>query len=234
MIRDDGGFTMAELLVGMAVSVVTMSAIAMMVSAATHHQARVANRVAANQRARPVIARIIDELHSACVAPRIAPVVGDGTANGSTATRITFLSLAGNDPNPRPDKRVIVLSGDTLTESVYQGNGSTSPNGWSFSPTPTPDSPRTLISGVSAPGGAVFNYYRFQNGQLVLNPPLTVPLTSSDAALVAYVGVSLTANPTPTGGTGPDANAPITLSDGVDLRLQPASQIATQDNLPCT
>jgi type II secretory pathway pseudopilin PulG len=229
--RDEGGFTLVELLVGIAISLLTMSVVAMMVIASTHNQARVAKRVEANQRIRPVLTRIVDELHSACVAPRIAPVVGDGTVNGSTATRITLLSQAGNGPTPAPDKHVITLSGGTLSESVdHAAPGSTSPN-WTFQGTPTT---RTLLTGVSAPGGVMFKFHRFQNGQLVLNPSLTVPLTASDAALTAYVGIGLTANPTPTGGPGPDAKAPITLSDAADLRLQPASQVASQDNLPCT
>jgi type II secretory pathway pseudopilin PulG len=231
MIRREDGFTLVELLVGIAVSLLTMSMVAMMVIASTHNQARVAKRVEANQRIRPVLTRIVDELHSACVATRIAPVIGDGTVNGSTATRITFLSQAGNDATPLPDKHVIALSGGTLSESVYAGTGGASPN-WNFSPTPRPTDPQTLLTNVSAPGGVMFKFHRFQNGQLVLNPSLTVPLTASDAAVTAYVGIGLTADPT--GGPGSDAKSPITLSDAVDLRLQPASQIATQDNLPCT
>lgn len=227
--RDEGGFTLVELLVGIAISLLTMSMVATMVIASTHNQARVAKRVDANQRIRPVLTRIVDELHSACVATRIAPVIGDGTANGSTATRITFLSLAGGGVSPLPDKHVITLSGSTLSESVdHAVPGSTSPN-WTFQGTPTT---RTLLTGVSAPGGVMFKYDRFQNGQLVLASSLTVPLTASDAALTAYVSLAITA--APTAGAGQDARSPITLSDAADLRLQPASQIATQDNLPCT
>jgi hypothetical protein len=77
-------------------------------------------------------------------------------------------------------------------------------------------------------------YYRFLNGALALSAPLATPLSAANAGLVAYVSLSLTADPTPTGGAGRDAKAPITLSDAADLRLQPASQVASQDNLPCT
>jgi type II secretory pathway pseudopilin PulG len=229
VIRDEGGFTLIELVVGIAVSLVTMSMVAVIVSAATHNQARVANRVAANQRIRPVLTRIIDELHSACVASRIAPVIGDGTVNGSTPTRITFLSKGGSQVTPLPDKHAIYLSGTTLKEDTYPGTGGVSPT-WTFG-TPTT---RTLLTGVSAPAGVLVQYYRFLNGALALNAPLATPLSAANAALVAYVSLNLTANPTPTGGAGRDAKAPITLSDAADLRLQPASQVASQDNLPCT
>jgi prepilin-type N-terminal cleavage/methylation domain-containing protein len=227
VIRDDRGFTLVELLVGITISLLTMSMVAMMVMAATRNQHRVATRVDANQRIRPVLTHIVDELHSACVAARIAPVIGDGTVNGSTATRISFLSRAGNAPTPLPDKHVIYLSGTTLKEDLYPGTGGSSPT-WTFG---TP-STRTLLAGVSAPGGVMVKYYRFQNGTLALNAPLAVPLSAANAALAAYVSIGLTADPT--GGPGTDAKSPITLSDAADLRLQPASQIATQDNLPCT
>jgi type II secretory pathway pseudopilin PulG len=227
MIRREDGFTLVELLVGIAVSLLTMSMVAMMVIASTHNQARVAKRVEANQRIRPVLTRIVEELHSACVATRIAPVIGDSTVNGSTATRITFLSQAGDDVSPLPDKHVIYLSGTSLKEDTYPGTGGVSPT-WTFG-TPTA---RTLLTGVSAPSGTMFSYYRFQNGTLALNAPLAVPLSAANSALTAYVSLAITAAPTV--GAGQDAKSPITLSDAVDLRLQPASQIATQDNLPCT
>jgi hypothetical protein len=231
MLRREDGFSVIELLVGIAISMVTVSMVTTMVIASTQHQARVADRVEANQRVRPVLTRIIDELHSACVAPRIAPVLGNDDPHGSTATRISFVSQPGDDVLPTPDKHVIELSGGKLTESVYRTVGGAAPR-WTFSTTPISPA-RTLLTDVSAPGGVMFTYHRFQNGQLVLNPPLlaTPSLAASDAALTAYVGISLRA--APAGDRGRDANAPITLTDGADLRLQPASQIPTQDNLPC-
>jgi Tfp pilus assembly protein PilW len=230
MIRQEDGFTLVELLVGIAISLVTLSVIAMMVTAATHSQDLVVKRVAANQRIRPVLTRIVDELHSACVAPRIAPVKGPSDpAGGSNATRLTFISMAGADPTPLPQRHVISLSGSTLSESVSQGTTGTSPN-WTFGPQ---GASQPLLTNVSAPAGVMFKYYRFQNGQLPLDSPLLAPLTDANAALVAYVSISITAAPNG-GASSLDPRSPITLSDAVDLRLQPASQVATQDNLPCT
>ncbi len=73
-LRDQSGFTMAELLMSMAVSLVILTAILAMTSVATHNQDRIASRVAANQRARPALTNMLDRLHSACVAPGIAPI----------------------------------------------------------------------------------------------------------------------------------------------------------------
>jgi Tfp pilus assembly protein PilW len=228
--RDERGFTLIELLVSMVSTIAVLSAILMMVTVATHNQDRIARRVDANQRGRPVMARIVNELHSACVAPRIVPVVGDGTVNGSTATRISFLSMSGEAVTPTPEKHVIALSGTTLSESVFQATSGAAPT-WTFSGTPS--STRQLLTNVSAPpSGAMFSYFRFQNGQLATTG-LPVPLTSANAGLTAYVTISLVASPT--GGKSTlDANSPITLSDSADLRLESASQVPSQDNTPCS
>jgi Tfp pilus assembly protein PilW len=230
VIRNEDGFTLVELLVGLSISLLSMGLVATIVTAATQNQQRVAKRVDANSRIRPVLTRIVDELHSACVAPRIVPVKGAADpAGGSNATRLTFLTLSGSDPTPLPQKHVILLSGGTVSESVSTSTSGTSPN-WTFGPQGVS---RPLLTGVSAPGNVMFKYYRFQNGVLDLNAPLGVPLSDANAPFVVYVSITLTAAPASRTST-PDPNASITLSDAVDLRLQPASQVASQDNLPCT
>ena len=227
--RDESGFTLIELMVSMVATIAVLSAILMMVTVATHNQDRIARRVDANQRGRPVMTRIINELHSACVAPRITPVLGDGTVNGSTGTQMTFLSQSGSDVTPTPDKHVITLSGTTLNESVYPATSGAAPS-WTFSASPS--STTQLLTNVSAPGGVMFRYFDFQNGQLSTTP-LAVPLSATSAGRTAYVTVSLTASPTG-GASTQDLNSPITLSDSADLRLESASQVPSQDNMPCS
>lgn len=222
--RDESGFTLPELLVSMVAMIVVLTAVLMMTTVATHNQTLIADRVAANQRARPVMTRIIAELHSACVAPRVIPVLA-----GSTGTSMTFLSKSGSSVNPSPDKRVLTLSGSTLSESVYPATSGTPPN-WTFSGAPS--STRTVLTDVSAPGGVMFRYYRFVNGTLSTTP-LTTPLSVTDSALTANVSVSIT--PAPAGGASTlDSKSPITLSDSADLRLESASAITSADNPPCT
>jgi Tfp pilus assembly protein PilV len=228
-VRDESGFTLIELLVSMVAGLAVLSAVVMMTTVATHDQDRIARRVEANQRARPVMASIINELHSACVAPRITPVLGDGTANVSTGTRISFLSASGSAVTPTPDEHVITLSGTTLSESVYPATGGAAPS-WTFSGTPS--STRQLLTDVSAPGGEMFDYFDFQGGQLS-TVPLPTPLSATSAGRTAYVTVSLTASPT-NGVSRLDANSPITFTDSADLRLESASQVPTQDNMPCS
>jgi Tfp pilus assembly protein PilW len=227
--KDERGFTLIELLVTMASTIAVLSAILMMVTVATHNQYRIARRVDANQRGRPVMTRIVNELHSACVAPRITPVLS-GTAAGdvSTGTQITFLTKSGSEVTPTPEKHVITLTGTTLNESVFTNPTGAAPT-WTFSGQPTST---TLLTNVSAPGGVMFRYYDFQNGQLSTTA-LAVPLSATSAGRTAYVTISLTASPTG-GASTLDLNSPITLTDSADLRLESASQVPSQDNMPCS
>ena len=225
--RNEGGFTLIELLVSIATALVVLTAILMMTTVATHNQVRIADRVDANQRARPVLTRIVDNLHSGCVAPRVAPVLA-----GSTGTSMSFVSKSGSAVSPTPDKRVVTLSGTTLTESIYPATSGAAPS-WNYSATSS--STQTLLTDVSAPSGVMFRYYDYVNGSLSTTPlPATGSgLSATNAARTAYVTISLTASPAG-GASTLDANSPIVLSDSVSLRLESAGPVPSQENLPCT
>jgi hypothetical protein len=220
---------MVELMVGTMAFFAVFSAIVMMIQVSTHNQARVAGRVYANQRARPVMTNIIDALHSACVAPGVAPI-----AEGSTSTSMTFISKPGETVAPTPDRRVLTFTGNTLTQQIYPATGGAAPN-WTFSGTPS--SNRTLIVGVGQgnvgdPPTLVpyFRYYDYTGGQ-VSAAPLAVPLTATTAPRVVMVNVTFAASPS--GIPTSDTKAPITLSDSAILRLEPASEDSSEVNLPC-
>jgi prepilin-type N-terminal cleavage/methylation domain-containing protein len=223
------GFTLIELMVSIAAFIVVFSAIMMMVQVATRNQADVASKVATNQRARPVMTNIIDRLHSSCVAPGVAPIQA-----GSTGTSMTFISKSGSTVSPTPDKYTISLSGTNLSEARYAPTGGAPPT-WTFAGTPT--SNRLLLSGVvqgsiGEPPATVplFRYYAYAGG--ALSPtPLTTPLSTVDAARTVHVTVAFAASPSE--GSVPAPNSPITLADSTTLRLEPASEDSAEVNLPC-
>lgn len=227
-LSDEGGFTLVELLVGILSFVVVFGAITTMITVSVHNQTRISDRVWSNQRARPVMTRIVDALHSGCVARDVAPV-----KQGSTSSEIRFVSKTGSAVSPTPDLRVITLSGSDLTESIHPATGGSAPT-WSFSTTPT--STRTLMTDVSAPPAGVFRYYDYVNGQLRSTPLSAAPpegLSATDAARTVHVTVSLTV--APSGGvSSQDLRSPITLTDSADLRLESAGALTTQENRPCT
>ena len=201
----------------------------MMLTTSLRNQDRINQRVDANQRVRPVMTHIIQELHSACIAPRMTPIIGDGTTNGSTGTRISFLSKSGATVTPTPDLHVIILSGGTLSESVFPATGGAQPGPWTFSSTAS--SSTQLLTQVSAPASGMFQYYDFVNGQ-VDTSPTAVPLSATDAAKAAIVKITMSSSPT-RGVSTFDPGSPLVVSNSADLRLENAGQFPNQDNLPC-
>ena len=225
-VRDQRGMTIVELLVGISMTLVVLAAVATLTSSVLHHQDRIVRRVDANSRARPVMTRIVQGLHSACVTSHIVPV-----RTGSTGTSISFLSRSGAGVGPTPDLHTITLSGGTLTERVYRANGTTPPDWGGFTTEIGPPSGTALLTNVSAPGGTIFRYYDFINGALSTTP-LPVPLTDTNAARVSYVTVTFTSSPS-NGIIIQDPGSPLVMNSGVDLRLENAGQYPNQDNLPC-
>lgn len=221
---DEGGYSLVELLVATAAGLVVFAAIMSLVQITTQHNQFVADRVAASQRARPVMTQLINTLHSACVAPAVAPV-----QTGSTGTSMSVLSKTGSAVSPTPDRRVVSLGGTTLSESVYPATGGAAPT-WTFSATPS--STRQLLTGVSTPPGVpLFRYYEYVNGAISATP-LPTPLSAATAARTVQVTVTFSAAPS-SSSTGPDPKAPIVLSDSGILRLSVASEDVSEVNAPC-
>lgn len=225
---DERGYTLIELMVGMVVSMVILAAILTMVQVATGDQNRVSEHVIANQRGRPVMNRIIDRLHSACVSPGLAPV-----REGSTESSLVVYSREGTAVSPTPNRYVFAISGGKITETTALGSG-TEPSNWSFG---SASSPTQLVDGVSAakvgePPVVVplFRYFAYEGGQ-VATTPLPTPLSAENAAKTVQVDIAFTI--APRAGTAADPTALVTLTDSATLRIEPASEDSAQVNLPC-
>ncbi len=236
-LRHEGGFTLTELLVSMLAATAIFTAIVMMTTTALRNQDRISRRVDAGSRVRPVMTHIVQELHSACVAQHVAPVIGTATTgqNASTGTQISFLSMSGSAVTPTPEQHVISLDGSgNLRESVYTATAGSQPGPWTFSTTPKAPGTTTLLTNVSAPAAGLFQYFDFVNGALDTNPS-TVPLSATDAARTSVIKITMVSAP----GRGNrgisswDPNSPLVVSDSADLRLENAGQYPNQDNLPC-
>jgi hypothetical protein len=228
MRRDERGITLVELLVSLAVGMIVILGILALSEVALRSSARTTARVDADQRARPVLAHLMDQLHSTCLGPSAGPILA-----GSTESQLAFLHQTGSDPGPTPDKRVITFADNTLIESVYPYQGGEAPD-WVFADVP---SNRQLLTGVSHattgdPPAAVpvFEYFSYVDG--ALSPePLTTPLTPEDAALTVQVKVSFSTSPSsnPT----QDPEAAVTLTDSALVRFSPASEDPAKVNEPC-
>lgn len=226
--NDERGYTLVELMVGIMISGLVLAAIMAMVQVATGNQHRVSEHVIANQRGRPAMNRIVDRLHSACVAPGLAPV-----REGSTDSSLIVYSKSGSAVSPTPDRYVFAFADGKLTETTAPGTG-TEPSDWSFG---SASDPYLLADGVTndelgEPPAAVpvFRYFAYEGGQ-VASTPLSTPLSKDDAETVVQVEIAFTV--APRDGAVADASAPVSLSDSATLRIEPASEDSAQVNLPC-
>ena len=77
---DQRGITVVELLVAIVAGMAVLFGSFIVLNGTLRGSARITQRVDATQRARPVLQHVMDELHSACVASRIAPILAGSTA----------------------------------------------------------------------------------------------------------------------------------------------------------
>jgi prepilin-type N-terminal cleavage/methylation domain-containing protein len=223
-ISDERGMTLVELLVAMSAGVVLMTGVTLAMIVTMRETSRVASHVESNQRARLTMTKIINQLHSACVAPQIAPVRED-----STGTMLSFLHQSGSAVAITPVLSRITLSGTTLTQSDYAATGGAAPE-WTFATTPS--STTQLMTGVSALSESVplFRYFAYSGGK-VSSTPLSASPLGANAATTVQVSVAFKASPEDT--VAGDTNAQTGIQNAALLRLTPPGYSSTTANLPC-
>lgn len=224
-IKSESGYTLVELMVALSAGLIVIFAVTSFIMIALRHSSEVSARVDATQQARSTLFQIMDELHSACIAPQIAPVQA-----GSTGTSLSFIHQRGSAVAPTPVLSTLALNAGTLLESNYPSTGGTAPN-WEFSGSPS--STRELSTGDIGPTGSntgIFSYYDYSGGQ-VSSTPLPTPLSEADAARTVQVDVAFTAAPTSTPVV--DENGPAGVQDTALLRFSPAPYSESATNLPC-
>jgi type II secretory pathway component PulJ len=249
--RGEGGFTLIELLVVLTAGIVVVLGLFTMIDVTTHQTTRTFDRVDATQRARTTMENLMNELHSACVAPGATPI-----QPGSTDTRMLFVSQYSNAANVTPivEHEVYLDSSGVLWERTYANAGSDSPP-WTFAT--TPQSTKTLLTNVRSVKFQYFAYTQVSYTDGAGNPyvmlldgtnavpgtstippaaPLTAtastPLSSSNAQNAVEVMINMTVGPA--GGSGENTNTNVnanisedaTLVDSAVLRLSPAANHA--------
>ncbi|HEY1853733.1 MAG TPA: hypothetical protein VGG40_04035 [Solirubrobacterales bacterium] len=228
-LKDERGTTLVELMVGLAAGLVVLAALSMVLIVAMRATARVGARVDATQRARVAMTQIIEEMHSACVEPKMAPVL-----SSSNKTKLVFVHASSGTASavaPTPVKTEIRLNGETLEQRDVPWVRGIAPN-WEWNEaSPTT---RQLLTKVGPPtsGGPIFTYYVYSNGVLeAFTPSTTSSLGTETAEKVVQVQVALNAQPTnqPVNDPGSDA----TVQDRAVFRLTPPTFSESAPALPC-
>jgi hypothetical protein len=225
---DEEGTTMVELLVGMAMGMVVITGLAILLIVTLRGNARVDARIEATDNGRLAMARIIEELHSACVKPSTAPIKETSTGYKLVFSHGTYGKAA--DPN---------LEGTTSAISYVVKNGVGTLVQTDLSPAGVEEPPRTLVSNVGPYKAAapIFTYYKYEvkDAASERNPTLIGLATNEtaiglEAAYTTLVYVKFKASPKsePVADTGASA----TIESGATLRLTPAA-LTGGASLPC-
>jgi Tfp pilus assembly protein PilW len=219
------GTTLVELMVGLMAGMAILTALTTVLVVTLHGSARVSARVEATQRARVVLTRIMEELHSACVAPQIAPIRSE-----STGTSLVFWRASGSQASavaPQPTKTVIKLENGLLTQTDFAWASGLSPN-FVFSETGTARRLLTKVRAI-APSTSIFTYYKYSAGSLT--PIVLSTSLGTEAASTIQVKLGFAVDPerSPVADAGMDA----TLQDSAPLRLTPPSVNESAAALPC-
>jgi hypothetical protein len=222
-LSDERGTTLIEVMVALLAGLVIFGAVTSLIITTLHGEARVSARVHATDRARIALTRVMEELHSACVAPEIAPV-----QEKSDGVTLKFIHQTGSAVQPTPIISVISLSGTTLSQQDYEATG-TAP---SWTAGKAIGGPRILLTGVSptSPSTTIFSYFKYVNGTISKTPQAT-PLEATEAALTVEVRAALTAAPERTPVS--DAHASASVQNSATLRLTPPSFNEGSPSRPC-
>lgn len=225
-ISDERGATLVELMVGLAAGMVVLAALSMLLIATMHGTDRVAARVEATQRARLVVAQVMEELHSACIAPQISPIFSE--SNGTKLAFVHAGSGSSSAVSPTPVKSVITLKAGALSQSDYATTGGTSPS-WTWATTAS--STRQLMSNIApiSPSSSIFKYYKYSSGSLVEIP---VGEKLGEESL-STIQVQMALNAAPTQTPIADAGADASIRDSAVLRLTPPSFEQAASAFPC-
>jgi len=240
------GFTLLELLVAMLVSVVIVTVVVTILLFTTNQTSLITEKVAATRAGRTTMTKIIDELHSACIASGSTgyyPV----RAGSSAATLIFYNAYAKQAAESSSEgvyEHRITLN-ETTHKLIDTSYPSSSVSAWpvvTFSTTPTS---RTLGENISPTTGTpLFEYYEYAKTASstssssaavgTLNPiSITgnATLTAAQAADVAAVAVSFTASPT--NKLNQQLNRSVNLSSQTTFAFTAPSSESTIEDSPC-
>jgi hypothetical protein len=254
------GTTLIELLVAMLTAIVVLFALLAILQFSTNQDARISDRVQANRLGRVAMAKITDELHSACTgfeATAIqAPSETPAAPLASTgATDLWFVSDYGNtNSGSAADTEVIehdihwAATGaktptgqalGTLTDYRFPSTGG-SPSKWEFQPLNAANetaNAHVLSTNVIAPTlpatPTLFHYFKFES----LTSSKLVELTSAQAATAAGKGeiakVSINFSQAPEAKDTSPSSA-VSLSGSVSLSFSPPENGTEAENTPCS
>lgn len=206
---------MVEVMVGLAMGMVVLAGLAMLLIVTMRSSARIGARAEASDNARVTMTRIIEELHSACVEPTVAPVQ-------STSTHSRLVFRRGTYGGAAAANEAAITTEITYSEGVLREKDTPSVG------TPTE---RILLSNVSLPSSG--NVFEYENSTVDGGTPFEIGTAElgSDAANTILARVAFKASPK----SEPvaDAGAATEIQNSATLRLTPPTYREGETAKPC-
>ena len=253
------GTTLIELLVAMLTGTVVLFALLAILEFSTNQDARISDRVQANRIGRVAMAKVIDELHSACTGFGETAIQGPSETPASPlastgATDLWFISDYSNenagaafDNEPIEHDIHWAATGaksptgqalGTITDYRFTHTGG-EPEKWQFQ-TLTAEHEKAgahvLATNVMAPTqpstATLFHYYKFESktSGTLLELASSEIAAAATKAEIAKVSVNFTQGPE---GTDTKPSSAVSLSDSVLLRFNPSETGTEAQNVPC-
>ncbi len=186
-LRDERGFTLPELLVGMTVGLLVILGAFTLLDRSTQLSKRTYQRVDATQRGRLALDLMMRELRSQVCISATVPAL----AAASDLSVTFYVNLGG--PDAVPEKHELALESGNIVLRRWVGSGTPPNMTWPGTATST----RTLLENVQQVSGVpVFRYYTWGAGTPTLPDSLiTTPLTTPNLAKPVKIGVAFRALP---------------------------------------
>lgn len=249
-LRSEQGFTLVELLAAMAASGVVLAALVTIMTITLQDTTRTFTQLDASGRARPVFEYVENELHSACFAGEETPVQPGSTAN---SLFFLSSSGNGPTPTQLWHEVTYTPSSGTLVDTTYQTSSSSATGSlvWTRGARVSSRQLLTNVGTQTNSSGAVpvFQYFAYQQAPTTdaagntyeilpdglapipgttttVDNPLSIGstgLTSTQAANVAEVIISLVVGPSGHNNENTNLNVGDSVSDAIGFRLTPAA-----------
>lgn len=221
LVSDKRGFTLIEVLVAMLTSVVVTGALFAILEVSVHQSSRITDVAQADQLGRTTMTKVVNELHSACIAPHFAPVQANSSPIELRFINAYTSEAAISSTTAYLHQIVWNSTAKTLTEYRYASIGGESPE-FKFPELDYSSTTHEAKNAISAKGillGSnitqseesgtgkklpIFQYYQYSgessststSGLSTLELSGTEVLTAAMAAEVASVLISFNTAPT--------------------------------------
>jgi prepilin-type N-terminal cleavage/methylation domain-containing protein len=242
------GYTLVELLIAMALGLIVSLAAFSILEFTGSDVSRINNRAHVDQTGRVALEKIMLELHSACVAVTINPILPGSNENelkfiSETSPLNTNKEPVSSLSTVRMHKIIYNKAEGTLTEKSWPSTAASVSPEYKFIEEAATEKKTKLLTGVKQTESTpIFQYYRYyQEGDTgvklgQLNPsPMTAEALKkeTESEKVAKVTASLTLAPEGKEGAFAKGDQPVALEDSAIFRLTPSSEAAGNTNLPC-